>query len=324
VRLGFAVKVLGDGGLPTSDNRRWQSSPHLRWSLEMLDVVLDYLDRNDIRFYRFSAAIAPYATHPDMPQFHQQVEECADELAAFGARARDLGIRLTTHPSQYIVLNSENEVTQRAAARDVELQAALMDAMGMGPESVCVLHVGGIAGGRDAALERFERGFELLSEAGRSRLIVENDDRTFSLEDALEVHRRTGVRVVWDILHHHCNDPAGIPDREALELALATWPADGGLPKIHYSTPKTAMEERKKKVGRRIERSWVLPQLRAHADMIDPIAFEHFVTETSAGLDFDVMLEAKAKDLALIRLREQLAARGVTLSPPQASAARSR
>jgi UV DNA damage endonuclease len=80
-------------------------------------------------------------------------------------------------------------------------------------------------------------------------------------------------------------------------------------PKIHYSTPKTAMEQRSRRVGRRVERSWVLPQLRAHADMIDPIAFEHFVRETAAGLDFDVMLEAKAKDLALLRLREQLADR---------------
>ena len=116
--------------------------------------------------------------------------------------------------------------------------------------------------------------------------------------------------MVWDILHHHCNDPDGIPDREALELALATWPA-GVMPKIHYSTPKTAMEERKRRVGRRVERSWVLPQLRAHADMIDPIGFEHFLRETAAGLEFDVMLEAKAKDLALLRLREQLAARGL-------------
>src|SRR5205085_5065435 len=98
---------------------------------------------------------------------------------------------------------------------------------------------------------------------------------------------------------------------------------EGETPKIHYSTPKTAMEERKKKVGRRVERSWVLPQLRAHADMIDPIGFEHFVRETAAGLDFDVMLEAKAKDLALLRLREQLAARGVALPRP-ASAAGSR
>ncbi len=116
--------------------------------------------------------------------------------------------------------------------------------------------------------------------------------------------------MVWDILHHHCHDPDGIPDREALGLALGTWP-DGVRPKIHYSSPKTAMEEKTRKVGRRVERSWVLPQLRAHADMIDPIGFETFLRETAPGFDFDVMLEAKGKDLALLRLREQLAARGV-------------
>ncbi len=128
----------------------------------------------------------------------------------------------------------------------------------------------------------------------------------------LGLAERVGVPVVWDVLHHHCNDPDGIPDREALQLALATWPA-GVKPKIHYSSPKTAVEERVKKVGRRVERSLVLPQLRSHADLIDPIAFEAFVTETADGLALDVMLEAKAKDLALLRLREQLAARGVAL-----------
>jgi UV DNA damage endonuclease len=129
----------------------------------------------------------------------------------------------------------------------------------------------------------------------------------------LRLSERVGRPVAWDILHHHCNDPERIPDREALERALATWPP-GVTPKVHYSTPKTAMEERKRKVGRRVERSVVLPQLRAHADVIDPIAFEHFVTETAEGLpDFDVMLEAKAKDLALLRLREQLAFRGVAV-----------
>ena len=196
------------------------------------------------------------------------------------------------------------------AIRDLELQAEVLDAMGLGPEAVVVLHVGGAAGGHGAGIDRFLAGFERLSDAARERLVIENDDRTYALSHVLDLHRRTGLRVVWDILHHHCNDPEGIPDREALELAVGTWP-DGVVPKIHYSTPKTAMEERKRRAGRRVERSWVLPQLRAHADVIDPIAFEHFLRETAAGLDFDVMLEAKAKDLALLRLRDQLAARGL-------------
>ena len=302
MRLGFAVKVLGEGGLPSSDNRRWQSDPHLRHSLELLDGVLSYLDRHDIRMYRMTASLAPYVTHPDLPQFHHQVEECADELAAIGARARELDIRLSSHPGQYIVLNSENEDVVAGAIRDLESQAALFDAMGLGPEAVVVLHVGG---GQGDAIGRFEAGYERLSEAARARLVIENDDRTFGLGAVLGLSERLGVRVVWDILHHHCHDPDAIPDREALELALATWPA-GVTPKIHYSTPKTALEERRKRVGRKTVTEFVLPQLRAHAEMIDPIAFAQFLRDTAAGLDFDVMLEAKGKDLALLRLRDQL------------------
>jgi len=302
VRLGFAVKVLGEGGLPSHDARRWQSGPHLRHSLEHLTAILEYLGRHEIRMYRVTSDLAPYATHPDLPQFHRQVSECADELARVGARARELDIRLSSHPGQYIVLNSENERVVDGAIRDLEVQAALLDAMGCGPEAVVVLHVGGAQGD---ALGRFEAGFARLSPAAQARLVIENDDRTFSLRDVLGLSERTGLRVVWDILHHHCNDPDGIPDREALELALATWPGDV-TPKIHYSTPKTALEERKKKVGRKTVTEWVLPQLRAHADMIDPIAFSQFLRESAAGLEFDVMLEAKGKDLALLRLREQI------------------
>ncbi len=282
MKLGFAVKVLGGGGLPTHDARRWQSGPHLRWSIEALHGVFDYLERAGIGMYRMTASLAPYATHPDHPQFHAQVAECADDLGELGARAKAGGLRLSTHPGQYIVLNSEDEAIRESAVRDLELQGELFEAMGIGPEGIVVVHVGGAAGGHAAAMARFERGLERLSERARARLAIENDDRTFSLCHVLELHRRTGLKVVWDILHHHCNDPDGIADRDALTFALATWPA-GVRPKIHYSTPKTAIEERRKKVGRRVERSWVLPQLRAHADMIDPIAFEHFIRETAAG-----------------------------------------
>jgi UV DNA damage endonuclease len=312
VKLGFAVKVLGAGGLPSHDTRRWQSDPHLRVSLEYLRAIFGYLEDAGIGMYRMTASLAPYATHPDMPQFHGQVEECGEELAALGEEARRIGLRLSSHPGQYVVLNSEDPRVRDLAVAELELQATLMDAMGLGPEAVVVLHVGGAAGGMDAGLDRFEAGVERLSAAARARLVVENDDRTYALGHVLALHERTGLRVVWDILHHHCNDPDGVGDREALERALGTWPR-GATPKIHYSSPKTAVEERKKKVGRRVERSLVLPQLRAHADLIDPIGFEHFLRETAAGLDFDVMLEAKAKDLALLRLREQLAARGVAV-----------
>lgn len=202
-----------------------------------------------------------------------------------------------------------------AAIRDLELQAETFDAMGLGPEAVVNIHVGGAPDGVAAGLDRFEAGFARLSPEAQRRVVVENDDRTYALVDVLDLSARIGRPVVWDILHHHCHDPAGIPDHEALRLAVGTWP-DGVRPKIHYSSPRTNVEERKPKVGRRVERSLVLPQLRAHADLIDPIGFEEFLRRTAEDLEFDVMLEAKAKDLALLRLRDQLAHRG--LHPEQA------
>ena len=315
MRLGFAVKVLGDGGLPSQDTRRWQSGPHLKVSVEHLLGVFAYCDRAGIGMYRMTAQLAPYATHPDHPQFHRQVAESGPELAALGAVARAQGLRLSTHPGQYVVLNSVEERIVAAALRDLELQAELFDAMGLGPEAVVNIHVGGAPDGVAAGLERFETAFARLGTAAQRRVVVENDDRTYGLVDVLELSARIGRPVVWDILHHHCHDPAGIPDDEALRLAAATWPA-GVRPKIHYSSPRTNVEERKRKVGRRVERSLVLPQLRAHADLIDPIGFEEFLRRTVGDLELDVMLEAKAKDLALLRLRDQLAARG--LHPEQA------
>jgi UV DNA damage endonuclease len=308
-RLGFAVKLLGDGGLPSHDTRRWQSGPHLSVSLARLDAILDRLDALDIRMYRMASSLAPYATHPDLPQFHHQAQECAEQLAAVGTRARELGVRLSFHPGQYVVLNSEREDVQALAAREIDVMASLLDAMGCDAEAVVVLHVGGAAGGRDAALARFERGLELMGAAARRRLVIENDDRSFSLADVLELHQRTSLPVVWDVLHHHCHDPDGISDGDALRAALATWP-QGVVPKIHFSTPKTAIEERRSREGRRVVTRLVLPPLRAHADLIDPIAFEEFLRGPAAGLRFDAMLEAKGKDLALLRLRDQLLARG--------------
>ena len=309
-RLGFAVKVLGDGGLPSHDTRRWSSGPHLRHSLACLRDILDYLERHDIRMYRMPTALAPYASHPEMPQFHDQVRECAAELAQVGQIARERGIRLSSHPGQYTVLNSENAATQAAAVAELEVQAALLDAMGLGPEAVVVLHVGGGAGGSGAAFDRFLAGCERLSDRARARLVVENDDRAFGLADVVKLARRAGLRVVWDVLHHRCHDPAGMSNAEALAAALDTWD-DGTVPKIHYSSPRLDVEQRRVRDGRRTKTRYVLPQLRAHADLIDPIGFEQFLRDAPGGRDFDVMLEAKAKDLALLRLREQLAERGL-------------
>jgi UV DNA damage endonuclease len=314
MRLGFAVKVLGDGGLPSHDTRRWQSGPHLRVSIERLHAIFDYLDRHDIRMYRMASAFVPYATHPDLPQFHRQLSECADELGELGARANTLGIRLSFHPGQYCVLNSARPEVVDAALRDLELQAQVLDLMEQPPEAVVVLHVGARGDDGAVAADRFVAGFERLSERARSRLVLENDDRVFGVGDVLRLSSRTGVRVVWDAHHHACHNPDRMPEREALRLALGTWPR-GAVPKLHYSSPKTAVDERRVKRGRQVARVPLLPPRTAHADLVDPFAFDRFLREVVRGANVDVMLEAKAKDLALLRLRDELAALRASRGP---------
>lgn len=311
MKLGFAVKVLGPPALPSHDTRRWASKPHLGVSIGFLHRIFDYLREQDITMYRMATGIAPYASHPELRGFRDQPARFHEELAELGERAKGQDLRLSTHPGQYTVLNSRNEPTVLAAIEELEVQAELLDGMGLGDEAVVVLHVGGVAGDKDEALERFERGFERLSENAQKRLVVENDDRSFGLGDVLGLSERIGCRIVWDVLHHHCYDPDGISDRDAIRLAAATWKGHGATPKIHYSTPRTTMEVRKKKIGRKTVSIPGAAPLRAHAELIDPLGFEWFLETVVRDLDVDVMLEAKGKDVALLALRTYLRARNI-------------
>jgi UV DNA damage endonuclease len=306
LRLGFPVKVLGVPGLKSNDSRRWQQSPHLRVSLEYLDRILDYLARHEIRMYRMSSDLAPYATHPDMPQFHNMVRECAAELRAAGARVRRSGLRVSFHPSQYIVLNSPDDSLVNKSAWDVATQAEILDRMELGPEAVVVIHVGGAYGDRRAGCERWIRTWKRLPAHARARLVLENDDIRYGAADVLWIHERTGVRLVFDYQHWWCFNPECMPMDEALARMLATWP-EGVRPKIHFSSPRTELRETvraNRKTGKK-ETVLVPPLSTQHADYTN--AFE-FCTFMRAGsrFEFDVMLESKAKDLALLRLRRDM------------------
>jgi UV DNA damage endonuclease len=298
-RLGFAVKVAGREGMKSNDARRWQSGPHLRVSMEHLAAILDYLVEIDVTMYRISSDFVPYCTHPDLPQFHGQVAECRGELAALGRTARERGIRLSLHPSQYVLLSALDPAITAKGIADVDAQAELLDAMEQGPEAVVVLHLGGAYGDKGAAMRRFEESFPRLSEGGRRRLVIENDESIYTVEDCLRVHEAIGVPVIFDHQHHLLN-PGSLPLGEACRRALATWPA-GVTPKVHFSSPK--LDSRTvKRGGREIDAP---PLLSQHADYVHPWEFAGFLREME-GAAFDVMLEAKRKDAALVKLRGDL------------------
>ncbi|MEZ4863186.1 MAG: UV DNA damage repair endonuclease UvsE [Caldilineaceae bacterium] len=302
-RLGFPVKVMG-AALPSHDSRRWQNQPHLTVSLAYLRDIFTYLANCEIHFYRIAGNIAPYLTHPTLPQFHNQIEESRTELAATGDLARLYRIRLTMHPGHYIQLSSPDPARVARGHLELEACALLLEAMGLGTEAVVVIHIGGMYEDRIGSLERFVRNYHLLSPTARSRAVLENDDRIFDIQDILWVHRRTGIRLVLDVLHHRCLNRNGVPLIDALAQTLATWPHDE-QPKIHYSSPRTELRY----LYQNRERRLAMPLPNQHSDFINPFAFIDLLQNgRAAGLrPFDIMLEAKAKDLALLRLRTQVA-----------------
>jgi UV DNA damage endonuclease len=318
MRLGFAVKVMGKPDLPSNDARRWQSGPHLRVSLQYLAAIFDYLAEKRISMYRMSSDVAPYLTHPDMPQFHGQIEECELELRSLGERARQLGLRLSFHPSQFILLNSPDEGLVEKSILDLHAQARLLDCMGQGPQAVVVTHVGGVYGDVEGGRERWARAWERLPEPVRRRLVLENDDTRYGVSDILWIHERTGVPLVFDYLHHWCLDRAGIDQHEALAACLRSWPA-GVRPKIHYSSPRTELRtiERKSKKTGKAEQVQAPPIWSGHADYLNPFEFITFLRGAVArGLPaFDIMLESKVKDLSLLRLRDDLVRYAPDLAP---------
>ena len=300
-RLGVPVKVVA-APLRSHDSRRWQNAPHLSVSLAYLRDILGYLHRHDIHFYRLAGQLAPYLTHPALPQFHRQLEECATELAALGDLSRQLQVRLTLHPAHYVQLNSPQPEQVARSMRELEMAARLLDALGLGREAVIIIHVGSARGDAAAGRGRFVAALDRLPSFVRSRLALENDDRAYSLVDLDWIHKRTGVRLALDVLHHRCLDPAGIPTVDALARALVTWPADE-QPKIHFSSPRTELRRNVRDGSLRV------PQPNQHSDFIHPWEFiDLMAAAVGRGLrPFDIMLEAKAKELAVIQLRRQLA-----------------
>jgi UV DNA damage endonuclease len=330
LRLGFPVKVIGRPDLRSNDTRRWQKNPHLKCSLEHIDRIFDYLKSVEINMYRFSSDLAPYATHPDMPQFHNMVAESDAELQAIGAKAREFDLRLSFHPSQYVLLNSPDPKLTAKSIWDFASQAEILDRMRCGPEAVMVTHVGGVYDDKEASRARWIKGWEQCPGFVRERLVLENDDIRFSAADVLWIHERTGVRLIFDYQHFWCLNPERLEIRNTLERFLATWPA-AVRPKIHFSSPRTEMREVKRqitpkqreaaKAGKRRSsgeltkapvkatartKTVLLPPIwTGHSDFTNPFEFATFMRMAN-GLEFDVMMEGKSKDVSIIKLRPDL------------------
>lgn len=219
------------------------------------------------------------------------------------------------HPSQFVVLNSPDPEPVGKSIRDLASQAEMLDLMELGPEAVLVIHVGGTYGDISSSRERWVKVWETLPEPVKRRLALEHDDLRFSATDILWIHQHTGVRLVFDHQHFWCLNPERSRLVDTVEAILRTWPA-GQQPKIHFSSPRTELRQHvvRDKLNKKKVTKLIPPVMTGHADFCNPFEFATFMREV-AHLDFDVMLEAKAKDLALVKLRTDLARYAPDVAP---------
>ena len=251
-----------------------------------LESILKWNLKNGIYFFRLGSDLFPWGNKVDVSQF-PDYNQIKDVLARCGEFATTNGIRITTHPGPFNLLASPKEDVVINTIKDLEMHALLFDLMGLSrtPYNKINIHVGATYGDKYSAAETWCSNFNRLSDAVKSRLTIENDDKAnmYSVKDLYElIHEKTGIPIVFDY-HHYTFNSGGQTVEEALQLAMSTW--KGVKPVAHYSESKSLHESN----------PTINP--RAHSDYVT-----NFID--TFGLEIDVMIEAKAKELALLNYRK--------------------
>ena len=244
--------------------------------------ILEWNRMNGIKFFRLSSAIVPWGDNINLTQL-KDYKEIKSELKKAGDFAKFHNIRITSHPGPFVVLTSPKENVVEAAIKDLELHGKIFDMMGLSktPYNKINIHCNGVYGDKISAMDRFCKNFKRLSKSVQSRLTVENDDKAsmYSVCDLMYIHERIKIPIVFDY-HHYQFCKGVLSEDEALELAVSTWPI-GITPVVHYSESKALHENDSK----------VKPQ--AHSDYIKQLP-------NTYGINVDIMVEAKAKELAIL------------------------
>lgn len=248
-------------------------------NLDCLEKMLDYNIKHDIFFFRITSELVPFASH-HINEFDWQAhfEKRFDEI---GGKIRDNDIRISMHPDQFIVLNSNKEKVVENSISELDYHADVLDLLKLDKTAKIQLHVGGVYGNKQKSMERFVIRYKKLDSKIKDRLVIENDDVSYSLKDCIDINEMSDIPVLFDYFHHHVND-SGEDVKEALESTSNTWKEKDGIPMTDYSS-----QEPNEKPGK-------------HAESIDIKDFNDFI-ETSKPYDFDVMLEIKDKEKSALK-----------------------
>lgn len=254
----------------------------IKSNFESLQKILKYNIRNDIIFFRMTSELLPLVNHPDVN--YDFINQYKDYYEKIGKIIKDNSLRVDLHPSAYTVLNSTNNDVVASTINILEFYQKMYECMKI--DSKIVVHVGSKIGGKRLGIKRFIDNFYKLDEKVQKLIVVENDDRSYNIRNVLSLCKKLNIPMVLDY-HHFRVNKNNEKIEDYIKRIFNTW--NGDIPKIHFSSPK----DKKNK--------------RSHNDYINSDDFIEFLEKVKfINKDFDVMIEAKAKDDALFRLVREL------------------
>ena len=248
--------------------------------------IIKWNNEHDFKFFRITSNLFPWCSEYELQDMPHHWEICGI-LGEIGQYVEENQMRITSHPGPFNVLTSPHEHVVQNCIKDLSIHGEVFDMMGLSrtPWNKINIHIGGVYGDKISAMERFCKNFTRLPESVRSRLTVENDDKAtmYNVRDLYDgVYEVIGIPIVFDY-HHHRFNTGDLSEREALELACSTW---GDItPVVHYSE------------SRSIEKNDTTIRGQAHSDYI----YDYINTYDN---DVDIMVEAKMKELAVLRYKE--------------------
>lgn len=288
MKIGYACLTVGVPTTQLKTTRKANATPErltelIANNLKAMENMIDYNIAHGIKLYRISSDIIPFGSDFETNQL-DWLSLFDDDFKRIGLKIKEHDIRVSMHPGQYTVLNSQDSGVVERAIDDLTYHTGFLDALGVDGSHKIILHIGGVYGDKNSAMDRFVEVYETLDAAIKKRLIIENDDRSYTIEEVLAISERTGAPVVYDNLHNACNpsDPT-VTDAEWIEKVQKTWKPVDGPAKIHYSQQRDG--------GRK----------GAHTQTIYIEPFMDFYHSVES-LGVDIMLEVKDKNLSAIKV----------------------
>jgi UV DNA damage endonuclease len=239
--------------------------------------ILQWNIENNILMYRMTSDMIPLATHELCIWEWWNDKDVINLCNKINKLVNDNNIRISMHPDQFHVINSDREEVFQNTIKGLEYHNTLSNMLG---NKTLILHVGGVKGDKNKATQRFIDGFNRLSKDIQNKIVLENDDKSFNTDDVLFICQQLNISMCVDFHHDKCL-PSYYAVENRLDEVIATW--KGNTPKCHLSTGREFINDKK------------------HADYVSVEDFNRVIEITQGR--FDIMIEAKCKELAVLKLR---------------------